>query len=95
MRQTRLVLFRLEQDVGPYHLHDAWKTISLTVMEKNSDFEFYRTQARAWSRDRNITGLEGAKGPKSPSDLAAWTLDKYKNMHILEKNWKLKPNMEW
>ena len=35
------------------------------------------------------------RDPDYPDNLAAWTLDKYKNMHILEKTWELAPNKEW
>jgi len=28
-------------------------------------------------------------------ELAAWTLDKYKFLHTLEKTWALKPNKDW
>jgi hypothetical protein len=34
-------------------------------------------------------------GPRNHDDLAAWVLDKYKNNHIVEKAWDLKPDMDW
>jgi hypothetical protein len=85
----------LEQDVRQYHLHDALGTISASVVDNNPDFNFYRKQYELWRSDKNISALKGAKNPESPNDLAAWTLDKYKNVHILEKTWALKPDIDW
>lgn len=65
------------------------------MVENNPDFKFYSKQKQLWQRDQNIDALQGAKNPESPNELAAWTLDKYKNIHILEKTWELKPNMDW
>lgn len=33
--------------------------------------------------------------PKHPEDSAAWKLDKYKFLHVLEKTWRKKPDMDW
>ncbi|PBP25808.1 hypothetical protein BUE80_DR003251, partial [Diplocarpon rosae] len=85
----------LEQDVGEYHLFDALDTVPRSVTDNNADFEFYSKQQELWKSSRNLTSLRGAKHPESPSDLAAWTLDKYKNVHMLEKTWALKPDMDW
>ncbi|KAH7324084.1 hypothetical protein BKA65DRAFT_79996 [Rhexocercosporidium sp. MPI-PUGE-AT-0058] len=87
----------LEQDLegGQYHLHDALDTISPSIVEKNPDFEFYKKQQELWKIQRNITSLQGTKHPTKTNDLAAWSLDKWKNIHMLEKTWALKPDMDW
>ncbi|KAF4637266.1 hypothetical protein G7Y89_g815 [Cudoniella acicularis] len=85
----------LEQDVKQYHLHDSLDTISTSVIDNNPDFVFYRKQAELWKSEQDISSLKGFKHPESHKELAAWTLDKYKNVHILEKTWALKPNMDW
>lgn len=85
----------LEQDIGPYHLHDVLVDISPEVKKLDGAFEFYRLQQEAWRRDGNVNSTKGMKDLKSPNDLAAWTLDKYKNTHILEKVWEFAPDKEW
>jgi len=35
------------------------------------------------------------KDPRNSDIVAAWTLDKYKKLHILEKVWDLNPDMDW
>ncbi len=97
LRDVEHVVFfsDLEQDIGEYHMHDSLDTISWTVTDGNPDFDFYFTQKELWATSQNISSLKGTKHPKSPNELAAWTLDKYKNIHILEKTWALKPDMDW
>ncbi|PVH77896.1 glycosyltransferase family 31 protein [Cadophora sp. DSE1049] len=85
----------LEQDIGPYHLNDALANISSDVKKLDGAFEFYRLQQEAWRRDGSVESTKGMKDPSSPSNLAAWTLDKYKNTHILEKVWEFAPEKEW
>lgn len=87
----------LEQDLegGKYHLHDALDTISPSIMDNNRDFDFYKTQRDLWKTQKNITSLQGVTHPTAKSDLAAWSLDKWKNIHILEKVWTLRPKMDW
>jgi hypothetical protein len=85
----------LEQDIGEYHIHDALDSISSALMSNNADFEFYRQQKALWHEQRDISSLRGAKNPKSPDVLAAWTLDKYKFIYTLEKTWAMKPHMDW
>lgn len=79
----------LEQDLRQFHLHDALDTIPASVADSNPDFDFYREQ---FERSRNGEDVSARKGAKNPD---AWTLDKYKFIHSLEKTWALKPNMDW
>jgi hypothetical protein len=85
----------LEQDVGQYHLYDALDAISPSVTDGNPDFDFYRQQRDLWQSEKNISSLKGAMHPYYENELAAWTLDKYKNLHMIEKTWALKPDMDW
>lgn len=39
--------------------------------------------------------LKRYRDPRLPDYLAAWTLDKYKKFHIVEKAWAMKPDMDW
>ncbi|KAL2069927.1 hypothetical protein VTL71DRAFT_14606 [Oculimacula yallundae] len=85
----------LEQDIGPYHLHNALVDISPEVKDLDAAFDFYRLQQEAWQRDGNVDSTKGMKYSNSSDNLAAWTLDKYKNTHILEKLWEIAPEKEW
>jgi hypothetical protein len=64
-------------------------------MEGNSDFDIYRKQLELQDPVRVAEFLKGMKDPRSSDTLAAWTLDKYKKLHILEKVWDLQPDMDW
>ncbi|TVY40953.1 hypothetical protein LSUB1_G003109 [Lachnellula subtilissima] len=86
----------LEQDIGDYHLYDALDTVPASMINTNTDFEFYKKQRELWQTKQNIDTLKDAKNPKDPEGKsAAWTLDKYKFIHVLEKTWALKPDMDW
>ncbi|TVY39000.1 hypothetical protein LOCC1_G006871 [Lachnellula occidentalis] len=86
----------LEQDIGEYHLYDALDTVPASLVDTNVDFEFYKKQRELWQTKHNIDSLKDAKNPKNPAEKSpAWILDKYKFIHILEKTWALKPDMDW
>jgi len=85
----------LEQDVGEYHLYDALDTVPASMLSNNVDFEFYTKQRELWQDGQDLTALKGVKSPTDPDKLAAWSLDKYKFIRVLEKTWALKPDMDW
>ncbi|KAL2062592.1 hypothetical protein VTL71DRAFT_5664 [Oculimacula yallundae] len=99
LRCAELVIFfsDLEQDLedGQFHLHDALNTISPSIVDNNQDFEFYKKQKEMWQSQKNISAMQGVKHPKNTNDLAAWSLDKWKNIHMLEKTWAVRPGMDW
>lgn len=79
----------LEQDLRQFHLYDALDTVPASVADSNPDFDFYREQYELWRTEGDVSASNGAKNPD------AWTLDKYKFIHSLEKTWALKPDMDW
>jgi Fringe-like len=85
----------LEQDIGKYHLYDALDNVPASLVDNNPEFGLYRKQKALWRDKGDISELQGAKDPESPDKLAAWTLDKYKFLHVLEKTWTQKPGMDW
>lgn len=89
-----LIFSDLEQDVGGYHLYDSLDTITQTV-KAHPNFEIYRKQRAEWFLHKNVDAAKGMTNPESNNELAAWTLDKYKNMHIVEKSWELMPDKKW
>lgn len=83
----------LEQDIGPYHMHDALLNVSPEVKKLDGAFDFYRQQQEAWRQDGNVGSTR--EMTSSPENNPAWTLDKYKNTHILEMLWEFAPEKEW
>lgn len=85
----------MAQKIGDLEIYDALDTIPESVKEGNADFDIYRKQQELGDPAMIIEELHDFRNPNYPGDLAAWSLDKYKNLHIVEKSWALKPNMDW
>ncbi|KIW02401.1 uncharacterized protein PV09_06221 [Verruconis gallopava] len=79
----------MEQTVDNVTIHDALAPIPEFVKIGNPDFDLYRAQQarkRLGWHDEPVT--EEVKK-------AAWTLDKYKNLHIVAKSYWLFPDKKW
>ncbi|CZT12209.1 uncharacterized protein RCO7_10450 [Rhynchosporium graminicola] len=85
----------MDQDIADHRLHDALDTIDASVTDGNPDFDIYRKQKELQDPLLIASQLRGMKDPSDSSALAAWKLDKYKNIHIVEKSWALKSGMDW
>ncbi|KAI9050643.1 hypothetical protein LZ554_005800 [Drepanopeziza brunnea f. sp. 'monogermtubi'] len=85
----------MAQTIGESPVYDALDTISPLFTQENPDFDLYRKQYEIGDPGRIMAELSGMKDARITSDLAAWTLDKYKNMHIIEKIWAMKPEMDF
>lgn len=85
----------MEQKIGETQIYDALDTVPAEVKDGNSDFDIYRKQQELQDPAKIVSILRDFKDPRRPEDLAAWTLDKYKNLHIVEKAWALQPDMDW
>lgn len=79
----------LDQQIGPYAVYDALANVTESVRLNNPDFEYYHTLQRYHKNGQDISTLREKTGD------AAWTLDKYKFLHMLEKTWQLQPNKKW
>lgn len=85
-----LVLFSdLEQELGPHHIRDVLKNVPAKFKEDNPDFDYYRTLQEYEKNGRDIRGLKGTTHD------AAWNLDKYKFIRMLDESWRLRPNKKW
>lgn len=93
--ENYMIFSDLEQNITGYHLHDALDTIPQEAMDGNSDFEFYFKLKEAEKYGQIERMLKKAKDPRITTDLAAWTLDKYKQLHILEKLYAEHPDKDW
>lgn len=85
----------MEEDIGNTHVFDALETIPDYLKDGNPDFDIYRKQKELHDSAKITALLKDMKDPRRPDDLAAWTLDKYKNLHIVERSWKMLPEMDW
>lgn len=84
-----LLFSDLDQHIGGYHVRDSLETVLDEAMEDNGDFDLYRLQQQcAVDQDNCVKNIEGA-------DSAGWNLDKYKNVHMAEKAYRLRPGYDW
>jgi hypothetical protein len=85
----------LAHKLGDRQVYDCLDTVPAEVMDGNPDFDLYRKQLELKDPVRIAEFLKGMKDPRGSGTVAAWTLDKYKKLHILEKVWDLHPDMDW
>jgi hypothetical protein len=93
--QNVMIFSDLEQNIAGHHLHDALADIPKSAMEGNTDFDFYWKLKEAKKYGQIAKMLKDAHDPRVTRDLASWTLDKYKQLHILEKLYAAHPNKDW
>lgn len=84
-----LLFSDLEQDLGPHHIRDVLKNIPAKFKEENADFDYYRTLQEYKKKGQDIRSL------KETTHDAAWNLDKYKFIRMLDETWRLTPNKKW
>ncbi|RVX72750.1 hypothetical protein B0A52_04149 [Exophiala mesophila] len=84
-----LLFSDLEQNIGPFKVHDALKHVSNTTKAESPDFDYYRQLQEDKKNDQDISSLRRKSGS------AAWNLDKYKFLHMLEETWMMKPHRKW
>jgi PAN domain len=82
-----LIFSDLAQTLGPYQVHDVLDNVTAAV--KNSpDFDYYHKLQEYHKFGQDIREL------RDNGD-AAWKLDRYKFIPMLQKTWKMRPNREW
>lgn len=84
-----LIFSDLDQDIGPYHVHDVLDSVDDAVKLNNPTFDYYRTLQEYKKYGQDISLLRKTTGHD------AWNLDKYKFLHMLEKSWNMKPRRKW
>lgn len=84
-----LLFSDLDQHIAGYHVRDSLENVLDTTKKDNADFDLYRQQKEcAIDQDMCSKTLDGAQG-------AGWNLDKYKNIHMIEKAHRLRPGYDW
>ncbi len=85
----------LSQTIAGYKLENALDTIPESAMEGNSDFNFYKSLKDGKKYGQVERMLKETMDPRKPNDLAAWTLDKYKQLHIVQRMYEYFPGRDW
>ncbi|KAI1135815.1 glycosyltransferase family 31 protein [Hypoxylon sp. FL0543] len=85
-----LIFSDMEQDIAGYHVYDSLDNVLPGVSAQSPDFDLYRRQKHCVV-DQQSCSVDNEASKR----LNSWTLDKYKNVHIAEKTYKLRPNYEW
>ncbi|PWY76967.1 hypothetical protein BO70DRAFT_363527 [Aspergillus heteromorphus CBS 117.55] len=86
--ENYLIFSDLDEQIGPYHIQDALANFTQSLKDTLPDFHLYLKQ-----QDYRRTGQDIAKLKKDGHD--AWTLDKYKFLHMVEMAWNERPDMDW
>jgi hypothetical protein len=96
---TLLLFSDLEQDIHSIHIHDVLSRYDPEFLEGHADFELYRKQKEYQAEGRDIQTLSTMTDSNSDwrtsGHNAAWALDKYKFLHMIERAWELQPDKEW
>ncbi|KAI1106407.1 glycosyltransferase family 31 protein [Jackrogersella minutella] len=85
-----LIFSDMEQNIAGYHVYDSLDTVIPEVKKGNRDFDLYHRQ-QACIMDQQSCNDNGKPGQA----FEGWILDKYKNVHIAEKTYQLRPNYDW
>ncbi|GKT97508.1 glycosyltransferase family 31 protein [Colletotrichum tofieldiae] len=78
----------LDQTIANYHVRDSLDGVLPEAMEGNKDFDLYRRQKACQADQQSCNKLAESKDE-------GWNLDKYKNVHIAEKTYHMRPNYDW
>ena len=83
-----LIFSDMDQNIGGVHIHDSLDTVLTEAQDGNSDFDLYRRQkwCQVDQENCNKLGNPAREG---------WNLDKYKNNHIAEKAYNMRPGYDW
>lgn len=78
----------MAEKVAGYTIHDSLDTVLPEVKLKNSDFDLYHRQQKC-PTDQESCNKNHKVGEE------AWNLDKYKNIHMAEKTYAMRPDYDW
>ncbi|KAH0433161.1 hypothetical protein CcaCcLH18_06048 [Colletotrichum camelliae] len=78
----------LDQTIANYHIRDSLDSVLPDAMDGNKDFDLYRRQKACQADQQSCNKLAVSKDE-------GWNLDKYKNVHIAEKTYHMRPNYDW
>lgn len=96
-----MIFSDLDQSLGSLKIIDVLDRFSPAVMQGNPDFDLYHKQKEyaAAGRENELPRL--GQIPIAEDDWrtaghsAAWGLDKYKFLHMVDRAWELQPERDW
>jgi hypothetical protein len=83
-----LIFSDLEEQMGQYHIQDALVDFNGSMKNDHPDFKLYQKQQQYQRDGQDIATLK-------KYGREAWTLDKYKFLHLVVKTWHQRPNIDW
>ncbi|XXG96377.1 hypothetical protein Hte_002659 [Hypoxylon texense] len=90
-----LLFSDLEQNIAGYRVYDSLDAVTRDVQEGNPNFDLYRRQ-QACPVDQQSCNADADEGNSGRQEQRrGWELDKYKNIHIAEKTYRLRPSYDW
>ncbi|TIA27744.1 hypothetical protein D6C78_11022 [Aureobasidium pullulans] len=96
--ESLLLFSEVEQDLGQHHVRDVLASMPISSMN-NTDFDFYRLVQTYRLESQNIASLnampDARESHQTAGHNAAWALDKYKFLPMIEQTWTLEPFHSW
>ncbi len=84
-----LIFSDLEQHIAGHKIYDSLAKVLPEAKDGNPDFDIYRQQAGCDVTQNQCHKLGHDAGSKG------WDLDKYKNIHMAEDTYKMRPGFKW
>lgn len=81
-----LIFSDVEQDIGPFHVHDALAAVSADIKASHKDFELYRQLQQYRAEGQDAALLKGGSG---------WDLDKWKFVPMVVGAYRMRPEARW
>lgn len=78
----------MPQKIGDLDVYDSLDDVADEAKFNNTEFSLYEDQ-KQYVLDGEDIGTLSNRAQES------WALDKYKNIHVAQKAWKLRPNKSW
>ncbi|KAH8678205.1 hypothetical protein BX600DRAFT_431496 [Xylariales sp. PMI_506] len=85
-----LIFSDMRQEFVGLEIYDSLDSVSPAAKDENPDFDLYRQQYEC-AVDQELCN----KYSSLELDKAGWRLDKYKNVHIAEKAYRMRPDYDW
>lgn len=83
-----LIFSDMRQTINGVDIHDSLETVLDEAKNDNPDFDLYRQQQACAIDQESCNKLKDASS-------AGWNLDKYKNIHMAEKTYRMRPGYDW
>ncbi|KAI5928180.1 hypothetical protein F4810DRAFT_647354 [Camillea tinctor] len=84
-----LIFSDMRQRIAVFDIYDSLDTVKSEARDENADFDLYRQQQTC------LIDQDSCNSAHDNGRSRGWTLDKYKNIHIAEKTYALRPGYDW